>query len=131
MTSITHEDICVVVDQLEARLVECGTGLLLGNGKTNGIGKALSERPSGDLDALGVVRLGVAWGGAVDGLRGKMLNVVQSMKESGCTHSERLQVIHRQLVASQVQEGILEHAGMAVAMEGLAKSYPSKISQQC
>lgn len=39
--AITEECVCVVVEQLEAGLVESSSKMRLGNSKTNGVGKAL------------------------------------------------------------------------------------------
>lgn len=41
-TSITEEHECVVVDKLEARLVEDSRSVRLSNGKTDGIGETLT-----------------------------------------------------------------------------------------
>jgi hypothetical protein len=40
----------------------------LGNGKADGVADTLAERAGGDLDARGVMGLGVTGGDAVDGL---------------------------------------------------------------
>jgi hypothetical protein len=69
--SITEEHEGVVVDQLKARLVEDSRSVRLSNGKTDGIGEALTERTSGDLDSGGIVCLGVAGSDAVDLLQAK------------------------------------------------------------
>lgn len=52
---ITEESKCVVIDQLITRLIEYCGGMSLRNGKTNGIGKPLSERTSGDLDTCNLM----------------------------------------------------------------------------
>ena len=66
--AITKEAVCVVVDKVIAGLVEDGSGVSLGNGKTNGVGDTLAERASGDLNTGGIVGLGVTGGDAVDTL---------------------------------------------------------------
>lgn len=67
----------------------------LGNGKTNGVGDTLAEGTSGDLDTVGDDVLGVA-----GGLTGDL--------------AETLKVVHRELVASEVEEDVLERtAGVA------------------
>lgn len=76
--TITEEAVCVVVDQVEAVLVEGGASLSLGNGKTNSVGNTLTERSSGDLDTGGVVRLGVTRGDAVNGLNDVRSTVLRS-----------------------------------------------------
>lgn len=45
----------MVVDQLEAGLVEDGASVPLSNGKTDGVGETLTEGTGGDLDTGGVV----------------------------------------------------------------------------
>lgn len=66
--TVTKEAVGVVVDEVEAGLVE-GTGSLgLSHGKTNSVGETLTKRASGDLDTGGVVSLGVTGGDAVNGL---------------------------------------------------------------
>lgn len=64
--SITEEAVCVVIDQVKAGLVEGGSGVSLGNGKTDGVGETLAKRSSGNLDTWGVVALWVTRGDAVD-----------------------------------------------------------------
>ena len=64
--TVTEEGICVVVDQVEARLVVDSSGVGLGNGKTNSVADTLTQRTSGDLDTGGVVGLGVAGSDAVN-----------------------------------------------------------------
>lgn len=64
-TAITEEAVCVVVDQIIARLVEDGGGVSLGNGQTNSVGETLPQRTSGDLNTRGVVSLGVTGGDAI------------------------------------------------------------------
>lgn len=68
-TAITEEAVCVVVDQVIARLVEDGGGVSLGNCQTNSVGETLTQRTSGDLNTRGVVSLGVAGSDAVNLLR--------------------------------------------------------------
>jgi hypothetical protein len=55
----------------------------------------LAERTGGDFDTGGVVGLWVAWGDAVE-------------------LTERLQVIHADTVAEEVEKSILKHAAVAV-----------------
>lgn len=64
--TIAEEAVGVVVDEVVAGLVEGGGGVLLGDGKTDGVGETLTKRTSGDLNAGGVVSLGVAGGDAVE-----------------------------------------------------------------
>lgn len=67
--AITEEGICVVGGEVEARLVEDGTGVSLRNGETDGVGETLAERTSGDFDTGGVVSLRVTRRDAVELLR--------------------------------------------------------------
>lgn len=69
--AIAKEAVCVVVDELEAGLVEAGCGVSLGNGETDSIADTLTERASGDLNAGGVMGLGMAGGLAADSLQGE------------------------------------------------------------
>jgi hypothetical protein len=58
----------VVINQIKAGLVEYGSGVLLSNSKTNGIGKALSKWPSCNFNTFGIMSLRVAGGRAVNSL---------------------------------------------------------------
>lgn len=104
--TITEEEVGVVVNKVEGRLVVDGGGVSLGDGETDGVGETLAERTSGDLDTWGIVGLWVTWGDAVDGTEG-------------------LDVVHGDAVAEEVEESILEHAAVSVAV-GVTKSafYP-------
>lgn len=110
--TITEEGVGVVVDEVEAGLVE-GTGSLgLGNGKTNSVGETLTKRTSGDLNSGGVVSLGVTGGDAVNGLG--VMSEKCKLWYFDKTHSESLDVVHAQGIAEQVEESILEHATVTV-----------------
>lgn len=65
-TTITEEHVSVVVDQIEARLVEDSTGVRLSHGETDGIGETLAKRTSGHLNTRGIVSLGMTRCDAVD-----------------------------------------------------------------
>ena len=93
--AITEEAVGVVVDKLVAGLVEGGSGLTLSHGETDGVGETLTERASGDLNAGGVVGLGVT--------RGLAVNL-----------TEVLEVVHGEVIAEQVEQGVLQNAAMAV-----------------
>ena len=67
--AVTEEGVCVVVEQLVARLVEDGGRVPLSNGKTDSVGETLAERTSGDLDTGGVVGLRVTRSDGVNLLR--------------------------------------------------------------
>lgn len=66
--TITEEAVGVVVNQVEARLVEGGGSVSLGHSQTNSIADTLTQRASGDLDTGSIVSLGVARGDAVNSL---------------------------------------------------------------
>ena len=70
--SIAEEAICVIVDELESWFVENSTSVCLGNGKTDGIRKALSKWTGRDLNAISIVRLGMTGCDAVDMLRNEL-----------------------------------------------------------
>ncbi len=65
-TAITEVDICVVVEEVVAGLVEHTTAVGLGNGQTNSVGETLTEGTSGHLNTGGVVSLGMTGGDAVE-----------------------------------------------------------------
>jgi hypothetical protein len=93
--AITEEAVGVVVDKLIAGLVEGGSGLTLSHGETNGVGETLAERTSGDLNAGGVVGLRVTRSLAVD-------------------LTEVLEVVHGEVIAEQVEQGVLQDTAVAV-----------------
>lgn len=68
-TAITEEHVGVVVEQVEARLVEDGTRVGLGHSETDGVSETLTKRSSGDLNSRSVVGLGVTGGNAVNLLK--------------------------------------------------------------
>ncbi len=65
-TAIAEEDVCMVVEEVKARLVEQGARVSLCNGKSYSVREALTKRASGHLDTGRVVGFGVAGGDAVD-----------------------------------------------------------------
>lgn len=67
-TTITEDGVCVVVEELIAGLVEDASTVSLGNGKTNGVGKTLTEGASCDLDTGSLVGFRVTWGDTAEGL---------------------------------------------------------------
>ena len=105
-TSITEEGICVVVDQLVARLVELSSGVCLCNGKTNGVGETLTQGTGGDLNSGGVVGFWVSRGAAVDVL-GNMSGDGGPLKDRVRAYTEIAQVVDRKVVAEEVEKGVL------------------------
>jgi hypothetical protein len=57
--SVTEEHVGVVVKQVVTGLVELGSGVCLGDGETDRIGKALAKRTGGDFDTGSVMGLRV------------------------------------------------------------------------
>jgi hypothetical protein len=112
-TAITEEGVGVVVEQLIAGLVEDTTGVGLGNGETNSVGETLAKRTSGDLNTGGVVGLGVTGGDAVNLLH-KSATVCFAQLES--TYTEVLEVVEGDTVTEQVEQSILQHAAVTVAI---------------
>jgi hypothetical protein len=66
MTSITQENVGVIVDKLESGFIEFGRRVVLCNRKPNSVGKSLSERTSGNFNAWGIMGFWVTWGNAID-----------------------------------------------------------------
>ena len=93
----------MVVDQVEARLVEDGGSVRLANGETNGIGETLAKGTSGDLDTGSVVSLGMAGSDAVDLLSAKSVQVLtKTIRRYKITYTEVLQVVNGDLVAEEM-----------------------------
>ena len=84
-------DVGVVVDDREVRAVEVRGEEALGDGHAHAVGEALAQRAGGRLDAGREAVLGVA-GGAAAPL------------------AELLQLLERQVVAGQVEQGVEQHA---------------------
>jgi len=79
----------VVGDQWETILVEGGAHVSLGDSETDSVGDTLTKRTGCDLDTLGNTCFRVTWGDGVD-------------------LSERLEVVHRDLVACEVEHNVLK-----------------------
>ena len=88
-TSISEETVGEVVEDLETVLVVDGTHVSLGNGETDSVSDTLTEGTGGDLDTVSDTDLGVTGGDGVD-------------------LSEVLEVIHGELVATEVEQDVLE-----------------------
>jgi hypothetical protein len=87
----------------------------LSHGETDGIADALAEWASGDLDAGSVMGLGMAGSDAVNGLRARSVLPGSKDDGNGKTYPEGLQVVDRDGIAVEVEEGILKHATVPVA----------------
>ena len=107
--AVAQEDIAVVVDHPTVGPVELVGQQLLGQGHANRIAQALAQGAGGGLDAGREVHLGVAWGLAVQ-------------------LAELLQLSQRQGIAGQVQQGIQQHRGMAVAQHEAVAVAPLRVN---
>lgn len=65
-TTITKEAICVVVDKIEAWLIEHGCGVGLRDRKTNRIAETLTQGARRNFNARSVMSFWVAWCDAVN-----------------------------------------------------------------
>jgi len=66
---IAEEAVGVVCGDIEAGLVENGTGVSLSDGETNSVGETLSEGASSHFDTRSIVSLGVTGCDGVERLR--------------------------------------------------------------
>ena len=71
-TTISKETEGMVIDKLEAWLVEDSGGVSLRHGKTDGIGKSLTKRSSGDFDTPNLMCFWMPGCNAVDVLAVKL-----------------------------------------------------------
>lgn len=94
--AIAEDGVCVVGEEVETWLVELGSSVHLSNGETDGVGEALTKRTSRHFNARSVVSFGMARSNAVD-------------------LAEMLEIVYADLVSEQVEESILQHAGVTIA----------------
>ena len=97
-TAIAEEDVGLVVNQVEAVLVVHGTHVGLANGQTDRVGDTLAQGTRGDFNTVRDAHLGVT--------RGDRVNLPKV-----------LQVVHRHLVAGQVEHNVLQRTGVAVGKD--------------
>ena len=114
--AIAKKAVGVVVDNFEARPVEDRACMGLCNGKTNSIAEALPEGTRGDLDTIGVMRFRMTGRDAVD-LLSKSLSAIRPRCRTDVLYPEIFEVIHCHLVSEKVEQSVLQHAAMAVAIE--------------
>jgi hypothetical protein len=95
--AITKEAVGMVVDNVETVLVINSSGVCLSNGKTDGISKTLAEWTGGDFDT-----------GCVVGFRMARCDAVYL--------TEMLEVVQADAISEQMEQGILEHTSVTVAM---------------
>jgi hypothetical protein len=93
--AIPQENIGKVVDYVVSRAIELGPESTLGNRHADRVGNALAERSGGGFNAGRVAVLRVPRGPAVQ-------------------LAEVLQLLDRQVVTGQVQQGVDEHRAVAV-----------------
>ena len=114
--SIAEEHKGVVVDELIAGLVEHSGSVLLRNGKTDGVGETLTKRSSGDLNTGGIMSFRVARCDAVNLLGYVSFDSGIETASIGPTYTEVLQVVDAYAIAEKVQQSILEHTSVTVAV---------------
>ncbi|RMP59518.1 hypothetical protein ALQ20_01151 [Pseudomonas syringae pv. atrofaciens] len=93
--AIAHEHVGMVIDDGVAWTVELRGKRFLGSSETDGVGKALTQRTGGGLDARRVTVFRVAGSTAVQ-------------------LTEVFQVVDGQVVAGQVQQRVDQHRAVAV-----------------
>ncbi len=108
--AVTEEHVGVVVDDVVAGTVELPRHDLLRHGETDSVGKALTERTGGGLDAGGVAELRVARGLAVQ-------------------LAEVLQVIDGQVVTGKVQQRVDQHRAVAVGQHEAVAVGPLRVGR--
>jgi hypothetical protein len=107
--AVTHERVGVVVDDAVVGLVEFGGKDLFRHRHADGVGDALAERAGGGLDAGRVAVFGMARG-------------------LGVQLAELLQVVHRQVIAGQVQQRVDQHRAVAVRQHEAVAIRPLGVS---
>lgn len=105
--AVTENTICMIVDNLEARFVEVGSGLCLSNCQTNGIGKPLAQWASCDLDPWCILGFGVAGCDAIDSLNEFVRQYSRPRVRSWSAYTEGFDIVHCELVAEQMEQSIL------------------------
>lgn len=103
--SVVELTVGVVVNEGEAVSVVHSAHVGLAHGETDGVGDTLAEGAGGDLDTVRDTNLGVTGGDRVD-------------------LSERLEVVHRDVVARQVEHDVLQGAGVAVGQHESVPVHP-------
>jgi hypothetical protein len=93
--AVAEEHPGAVVDDLVPGMVEARREQLLGEREAHGVGEALAERPGGGLDAGRIADFRVS----------RRLRVQLA---------EAAQLLHRQVVAGEVQECVLQHGAVPV-----------------
>ena len=91
--------------------------MVLSNSKTNCVGETLAKRTRSDFNTLSIMSFGVTRCDTVDRLEEyKSEEVIIGVLSSLHTYSEGFEIIHRKLVSAEMEECILEHAAVSVAI---------------
>ena len=106
--AVAQEHVRAVVDDGEALAVELRAEELFGERHADAVGDALAERARRRLDARGDARLGVP-------------------RRPAAELAERLEVVHREVVARQMQERVLQHRPVAVRQDEAVAAEPLRI----
>ena len=106
--AVAAEGVYAVIHHGKFRLVELGGQHGFGDGEAHGVGDALTQRAGGGFHAGGVAIFGMAGGLAAP-------------------LAEVLQIIHRQAVAEQVQQGVEQGAGVTVGKDEAVAVLPLRI----
>ena len=108
--AIAAEHVGVVVDDAVSVAVELRRQQLLGQRHADGTADALTERPGGRLDPGRDADLGVA-------------------RRLAVQLAQVLDLLHRQVVAGEVQQGVLKHRGMAVRQHETVAARPLRVGR--
>ncbi|CAI1197903.1 Uncharacterised protein [Serratia quinivorans] len=109
-TAVAHKGVGVVVDDVMTRAVELRAQGTFGNGETDGVGDALTQRAGGGFHAWGVAVFRVARG-------------------FGVQLAEVFQLAHRQVVAGEVQQAVNQHGAMAVGEDEAVTVSPVRVGR--
>lgn len=114
-TSIAEETIRMIVDYLITRLVECCSGVNLGDSETNSIRETLTQRTSCNLNAGRIMSFRVARSDAVHSLSSRIdVSRTSLPRWIHRTHPEGFQVIQGHFIAKQMEQRIHQHTSMAI-----------------
>ena len=106
--AVADEGVSIVIDHVQAGLVEFGGQQFFGQRHAHGVGEALTQRAGGGFDARRDVDFRMARG-------------------LGMQLAELFQIFHRQVVACEVQQRILQHRTVAVRQHEAVAIGPFRI----
>ena len=107
--AVAEEYISIVIDDVMAVAVELTGQRLLGDRHAHGIGDALAQRTGGGLNARGIA-------------------VLRMTRGLGMQLAEVLELLHRQVVAGEMQERIDEHRAVAVRQHETVAIHPLRVA---